>query len=89
MNIQARIPPALAALHNFIHKHDPHDLDDYENIEDPQPGSRAAGQVAEGQLAAGLPRVAERGQANAMRDRIAQDMWQQYKDECSRRNRDR
>ena len=85
MNIQARFPPALAAIHNFIRKHDPHDLDDYENVEDPQPGSRTAGGVSEGQLSAGLPRAAERRQADARRNRIAQDMWEQYIAECSRR----
>jgi hypothetical protein len=86
MHLQARLPPALAAVHNFIRKRDPHDLDDYENIKDPQPGLRAVGEVAEGQLSAGLPRVAERRQANERRDGIAQSMWEQYRAETSRRN---
>ena len=89
MGTQARLPRALAAIHNFIRKHDPHDLDDYEDIEDPQPGLRAAGEVAEGQLSAGLPRAAERRRANAICDRIAQDLWAQYRAECSRRNQGR
>jgi hypothetical protein len=83
MSIQVRLPPALAAVHNFIRKHDPQDLDSDENIEDPQPGLRAAG---EGQLSAGIPRAAERRQANAIRDGIARDMWEQYRAECARRN---
>jgi hypothetical protein len=29
MNIQVKIPPALAALHNFILDHNPHDIDEY------------------------------------------------------------
>ena len=29
MDIQARVPPALCALHNFIHQHDPSDIEDY------------------------------------------------------------
>ena len=47
MSMQVRLPPALAAVHNFIRKHDPHDLDSYENIEDPQPGLCAVEEVAE------------------------------------------
>jgi hypothetical protein len=84
MDIQARLPPALAAVHNFIHKHDPNDLADYEDVEDPQPGTCAGEQAAEGQLAAGLPRAAERAQANARHDKIMQDMWVQYQDELAR-----
>lgn len=46
---QAHLPPALTAIHNFIQKHDPHDLHDYENenVEDLQPGIVDGG--AEGQ----------------------------------------
>ena len=29
MDIQARVPPALCALHNFICQHDPSDIEDY------------------------------------------------------------
>jgi len=58
MDIQTRLPPALTALHNFIQKHDPNNLNDIDNIEDPQPGTHA-----EGQLAEGVPRAAERQQA--------------------------
>ena len=68
MSIQVCLPLALTVIHNFIQKHDPHDLDSYENIEDPQPGLCAAG---EGQLSAGIPRVAERRQANVIWDGIA------------------
>jgi hypothetical protein len=89
MDAQARLPPALAAIHNFICKHDPHDLDDYEDVEDPQPGLHAAGGVGEGELSAGLPKAAERRQALARRNGIAQDMWEQYMAERSRRNQGR
>jgi len=58
MDIQTCLPPALAALHNFIQKHDPDDLNDIDDVEDPQPGM-----CAEGQLAEGVPRAAERQQA--------------------------
>ena len=88
MDIQARLPPALAALHNFIRKHDPDDIADFDNVDDPQPGARVEGPAAaeEGQLAEGLPRAAERRQTNERRDRIAREMWIQYQAELSRRN---
>ena len=88
MDIQAHFPPALAALHNFIRKHDPDDIADFDNIDDPQPGARAEGPAAaeEGQLAEGLPRAAERRQTNERRDRIVQEMWVQYQTELSRCN---
>ena len=89
MDTQACLPPALAAIHNFIHKHDPHDLDDYEDVEDPQPGLRAAGGVGEGELSVGLPRAAERRQALVRRNGITQDMWEQYIVERSQRNQGR
>jgi len=73
MDIQTCLPPALAALHNFIRKHDPDDLNDIDNVEDPQPGMRT-----EGQLAEGVPRAAERQQAISRRSEIVQEMWLQY-----------
>jgi hypothetical protein len=47
MDLQARLPPALAALHNFIRKHDPNDIADFDDVEDPQPGTRVEGPAAE------------------------------------------
>ena len=83
MDIQAHLPPALAALHNFIQKHDPEDLADYESIEDPQPGTYAEGPAAEGSLAEGILRTVERWLANQRQAAITQDMWVQYQDELS------
>jgi hypothetical protein len=89
MVTQTRLPPALTAVHNFIWQYDPKDIDDFDAIEDPQPGTRAEGQAAEeGQLAEGLPGAAERQQANQRQDRIAQEMWAQYQAEVSRHNID-
>jgi len=48
MHWQARLPAALAAIHNFIWDWDLMDIDD---IMDPEPGARA------GELAQGVPRV--------------------------------
>jgi DDE superfamily endonuclease len=88
MDIQAHVPPALAALHNFIRKYNPDNIADFDNVEDPQPGACMEGPAAaeEGQLADGLPGAAEREQTNERRDRIAQEMWTQYQAELSRCN---
>ena len=42
MEIQAGIPPALCAVHNFIHHNDPSDFDDTSNSNN-IPGSHATG----------------------------------------------
>ena len=89
MDQQARLPPALAAIHNFIHTYDLHDLHDCGNAEDPQPGLHAVGGVAEGQLSIGVPGAAERRLTDVRQSGIAQDMWEQYRAECSRRNQGR
>ena len=80
MDIQACLPPALAALHNFIWKHDPEDLADYKSIEDPQPGTCAEGPAAEGSLTEGILRTVERQLANQRQADITWDMWVQYQD---------
>ena len=43
MEIQARIPPALCALHNFICRADPTDIDDYSDIATDLASDRANG----------------------------------------------
>ena len=53
MHWQVRLPATLAVIHNFIGDQDPMD---------PEPGARA------GELAQGVPRVAERDQANQRQD---------------------
>ena len=72
INLQARLPPALVAIHNFIWNHDPQDIDDVEVLADLDPGART------GELADGITRAAEREWANRRRDDIAQQMWVQY-----------
>ena len=87
MDVQAHLPPALAAVHNFIRKYNSSNITDFDDVEDPQPGMCGEGSVAaEGQLAGGLPEVAERRQANERWGRIAQEMWAQYQEELSRRD---
>jgi DDE superfamily endonuclease len=81
MDIQARIPPALAAIHNFILKHD--DVE-WEAIlaagaNDPNPGTRNNDPDMDfGTLAAGPATDAEKTRSEARRDAIAQAMWESY-----------
>ena len=72
MDLQVRLPPALAAIHNFIRDLDPTDLSDFTEVEDIQPGWHS------GDLADALPHRAERERANNRRDNIANAMWVQY-----------
>jgi len=84
MNIQARIPPALAALPNFILNHDPHDIDEYlsgdpqldENDLDPNPGQPEDNEF--GLLANGAVTRSEKRRATAARNIIAEAMWRDY-----------
>jgi hypothetical protein len=76
MEIQARIPPALCALHNFIRRHDPSDIEDYIDATD-LPGGHANGPGI-GDLAERAITVTERERAHLERDRIAQAMWDSY-----------
>src|ERR1700732_1149288 len=69
--IQARIPVAISAIHNFIRAHEPgeepqqgnpdihHDVNDHSN-EDPVAG------------------IVEREEVDVQHDKIAQDMWDDY-----------
>ena len=66
MDKQARLPPALAALHNFIRKHDPDDIADFDdNIDNPEPGTCVERPAAadEGELSAGPQRQWRGGSA--------------------------
>lgn len=84
MKIQARIPAALAALHNFILEHDPEDRVDPE-VWDPSPGGTVdpdmvATLLLQGELATER-RTSEESEAGArLRDRIADEMWAQYQE---------
>ena len=49
MDLQACLPAALAAIHNFIHDLYPANLSDFQEVVDPQPG------WCSGDLADGLP----------------------------------
>lgn len=78
MDIQAHIPPALCALHNFIMKYNPTDVEEY--LDDLWPTDLNCGiwDSSMGNLAEDRVDHTERNQANAFRDQIAQQMWDQY-----------
>lgn len=72
LDIVAQLPPALTALHNFIHIHDPNEINDFLQ-DDPDLEPRYVGELADG-----YPSAAEKQAANAWWDKIAQAMWMQY-----------
>ena len=76
LDAQARIPAALAALHNFIHTHDTQEGD----IPDDTAVSRDDNPEYQGQPIISIE--GHQGQLTMnmreMRDRIAQDMWEDY-----------
>lgn len=81
MGVQAKIPAALVALHNFIMEHDAADLDRWivdEAAEDLLRG-RHRGDIDFGQLATAVKvTTAEKRRAEHLRDTLAQDMWEDY-----------
>lgn len=82
MDIQVRIPPALAALHNFILQFDPSDIEDFlkdPSILDPEPGDRNIQSDIYGTLAKQAPTAQEKAAAEQKRDDIAEAMWVQYR----------
>ncbi|KAE9407629.1 hypothetical protein BT96DRAFT_809067, partial [Gymnopus androsaceus JB14] len=81
MSIQARIPPALAALHNFILQFDPMDIEDFlndPNIFNEELDTEYYSNDMYGNLAMDTPSREEKEEAEKMRDEIAQSMWEQY-----------
>lgn len=76
MEIQARIPAALCALHNFIRRSDPTEIDEYSDDTDLAIGHGNEAEI--GSLATQAIGTAERNRMSLKRDRIAQDMWDSY-----------
>ena len=79
MDIQARIPAALCALHNFIRQFDPEDFYDPElgginwlNEED---------DVGQDVIGDGPADLTERRRADTRRDAITWKMWIDYQEE--------
>ncbi|KAJ6568513.1 hypothetical protein B0H19DRAFT_938701 [Mycena capillaripes] len=81
MAIQACVPSALAALHNFILKHDSAEwnalLD--ADVEDPTPGARGS-ENDSGDLARSATTPQEKRRSETRWDTIAQAMWESYQE---------
>lgn len=78
MDVQARIPPALAAVHNFIWEHDWDDIQSYGDTVDEEPGRLPATELQFGTLSQGPANQAEKDHASQHRDELAQAMWDDY-----------
>jgi hypothetical protein len=80
--VQARIPCALAAVHNFILENDPFYLDlgpfDEDDSVDPDRRNDNDEDDGIGELAEGLVTGAEKTRAEAFRNHIAEQMWEDY-----------
>jgi hypothetical protein len=73
MEVQARIPGALCAIHNFICKYDPDTFDAELG------GEVFAGDGGDsGELAEGPADRAERQRAESRREAITAEMWEDY-----------
>ena len=81
MSIQALIPSALAALHNFIWRYDPNEIGEIQMYDDDEPLEIAMAPRPEsvGELGVGPVTREEMVRANARRDQIAGAMWEQYR----------
>ena len=79
MDLQARLPAALAAIHNFIQNNDPGELGEFLEAEDLEQG------FVSGELAAGQPGRAEKEHANERGDEIVNAMWIRYQAELQHR----
>jgi hypothetical protein len=85
MEIQARIPSALCALHNFIRQHDPLEFIDLDeelgsgNEEHRDHGDHGLDGHDHGELSTtSVVDASERDRARTKRDHIANEMWVQY-----------
>jgi DDE superfamily endonuclease len=86
VDTQAQIAPALAAIHNFIREYDDEEIEDLLQQYDADRAAEPSNHEATGDLAQGPARTAERQAADARRDQIANNMWQQYREELRRRD---
>jgi len=84
LNIQAHIPTALCAIHNFIYEHDP--------IDKPPKPDNASGSCSDNydttnseqdEAAATMMELEEESDASRRHDYIAQMMWVEYQCICA------
>lgn len=73
---QVRILPALCAIHNFIRRYDPQEITDFDGGDEDLAIDAELRDI--GELAAGPPTRDARERAGTRRERIADEMWQDY-----------
>lgn len=78
MDLQARVPPALCALHNFIGRRDPSDIEDYSVGANLEAAHIQADDPEIGDLALHALTPADREHADVKREQIANAMWDDY-----------
>jgi hypothetical protein len=84
LRTQAKIPAAIAALHNFVHVHDPDDLamEEGDNGDDLDDGIGNGEEIPiTPENLGGYISQAEKDRAGAKRDEIAKAMWEDYVEE--------
>ena len=84
VDTQAMIAPALAAIHNVIQDYNGEELEELLQ-QAPAPDMEPSHGEATGNLAEGPARTAEQHEADTRRDKIANNMWLQYRAELQRR----
>ena len=80
MSIQARIPSALACVHNFIRIWDPLELEEFEGVT-----VEVEPDVDVGTIAHSVPTNEDREFMSAKREQIVKAMWISYTEERARR----
>ena len=78
LDVQVRVFPACAALHNVILKYDPKELQDMLPPDGNDDIIKTGHSI--GELATEFPQWVEKEWANSRRDAIARDMWEGYQD---------
>jgi hypothetical protein len=79
LHVQARIPAALCALHNFIRKHDPDEGPLHKTSDPSDHGYYDSDSYPE---ATGEEEIDVANEASKRRDEIAQAMWDDYRRYC-------
>lgn len=78
IDIQARIPAALAALHNFIREHDIDILEAEEELWELDDEMVEAARARDADREASVEDAVEFDEPSELRDAIAQAMWDDY-----------
>jgi hypothetical protein len=76
IKIQAKIPAALCAIHNFIHHHDPQEGEISENIDSER--SNHTSHAGDETVGPGMESEIDDSNVHARRERIATAMWENY-----------